>query len=125
MKRVVLQVVTPLPIDLFLCRPCEQFLELAGAGGRVHQETRGQYPQEIRHAAAELSTCVTDLRRRYGDSICIEVIDPQTLPGFILSLRHRVRRYPAFIVNGRRTSVAEPRMLEDVLRPLLAEPAVE
>jgi hypothetical protein len=124
MTQVVLQVVTPLPIDLFLCRPCEQFLDLAGAGERVHRETLGQYPQDIRLAAADLSRSVADLRRRYGDSIRIEVVDPQTLPGFILSLRHRVRRYPAFIVNGRRTSVVEPRLLEDALRPFL-EPAVE
>jgi hypothetical protein len=125
MTRVALQVVTPLPIDLFLCRPCEQFLDLAGAGAPVHQETLGQYPQDLRRVAAELSSCLAVLRKRYGESIRVEVIDPQSLAGFILSLRHRVRRYPAFIVNGHRISVVEPHLLEGALQPFLSEPAVE
>jgi hypothetical protein len=41
------------------------------------------------------------LGSRYGPRLSIKVIDPQSLPGFLKSLRHWVRRYPTFIINGR------------------------
>jgi hypothetical protein len=48
-----------------------------------------------------LSDWVLELSGRYGPDIRIRVIDPQSGVGFFKCLRHRVRRYPTFIVNGR------------------------
>jgi hypothetical protein len=49
----------------------------------------------------QLSDWVMELSGRYGPDIQIRVIDPQSGVGFFKCLRHRVRRYPTFIVNGR------------------------
>jgi hypothetical protein len=48
-----------------------------------------------------LSDWVMELSGRYGAGIQIRVIDPQSGLGFLKSLRHRVRKYPTFIVNGK------------------------
>jgi hypothetical protein len=47
-----------------------------------------------------LSDWLIDLSARYGERILIKVIDPQSLEGFFKCLRHRVRRYPTFIIKG-------------------------
>jgi len=49
----------------------------------------------------QLSDWVAELSRRYGRGIQIRVIDPQSGLGFFKCLRHRVRSYPTFIVNGK------------------------
>lgn len=42
---------------------------------------------------------VEELVERFGDDIIVHVIDPQSLRGVMKSLRHRVRRYPSFVVD--------------------------
>jgi hypothetical protein len=50
------------------------------------------------------------------------VIDPQSLAGFFLSLRHWVRKYPTFIVDGREKVVGWDQIaLEAVLQARLSE----
>lgn len=43
---------------------------------------------------------MVELINRYNHEIAIHVIDPQSLPGIFISLRYRISRYPAFIVNN-------------------------
>ena len=38
--------------------------------------------------------------RRYGDRVRIVLVDPQSLGGFWKLIRHRIRRYPTFLVDG-------------------------
>jgi len=47
-----------------------------------------------------LSSLVVELVERYKNRITIYIIDPQSLLGFYKSLRHWVRKYPTFIVDG-------------------------
>jgi len=48
----------------------------------------------------QLSTLVVELINRFEDGINVHVIDPQSLLGIFKSLRYRVRKYPAFIIDG-------------------------
>lgn len=43
---------------------------------------------------------MVELINLYNDDIVIHVIDPQSLMGIFKSLRHRVSRYPTFIIDG-------------------------
>jgi len=49
----------------------------------------------------QLSALVVELIKRFRDGIVIHVIDPQSLPGIFKSIRYRVRKYPAFIIDGK------------------------
>ena len=58
--------------------------------------------------------------RRYGEAIEIRVIDPQSALGLWKSLRHWVRKYPTFIVNGREKYTGwDKDALEEILRRTL------
>lgn len=95
------EVIAPVLTNYFHCMHCEQIFAQAGLGRRVHQEERDQYPPEFRADSERLADLLLELVDRYGDQIRIRVIDPQSLEGFWRSLRHWIRTYPTFIVNGR------------------------
>jgi hypothetical protein len=60
-----------------------------------------EYPPELLQDHIRLSDWVVELSGRYGAGIQMRVIDPQSALGFFKCLRHRVRKYPTFIVNGK------------------------
>jgi hypothetical protein len=43
---------------------------------------------------------VHEQRERHGDRIQVRVVDAASIEGVWKSLRHRLRRYPSFIVEG-------------------------
>jgi hypothetical protein len=43
--------------------------------------------------------CHPNFTKKYKENILIKVIDAQSLQGVYESIRHRVFRYPAFIIN--------------------------
>ena len=96
-----LEIITPLPTTLRPCLSCERLME-AQLGDQVHLEMLREYPPELREEAERLRLWVEDLLRRYGNELQVRLLDPQSLEGLWKCLRHRVRRYPAFIVQGRR-----------------------
>jgi hypothetical protein len=80
---------------------CEQLIDQTGIGRQMRQEELDQYPDDFKQEAARLANWLVDLADRYGDQIQIRVIDPQSPAGLFKSLRHWVREYPTFIVDGR------------------------
>ena len=99
---VLLEVLAHVPTDFFHCSHCEQLFEVAGIGAAVHREIRTDYPPEMVQQAGRLATWLQGLSTRYGDHLHIRIVPPQSLEGFLKSLRYRVRRYPAFIINRRK-----------------------
>lgn len=101
MKTISLEVIAPVLTTHFHCLHCEQIFAQAGLGQQVHQVDLDQYPPEFKEESERLADFLLGLVDRYGDRIHITVIDPQSLGGFIKSLRYWARTYPTFIVNGR------------------------
>ncbi len=76
-----------------------------------------EYPLELKEDYLFLSAWVRDLSQKYGGKILIKVIDAQSLLGFYKALRHRVFRYPAFIINKKKTYIGQDKkQLEALLR---------
>ncbi len=99
-ETVTLEVIALLPTTHFHCMHCERIFDQAGLGKKVHDVDQ-QYPPEFLEEGRRLLVWLEELSARYGPRLSIKVIDPQSLPGFFKSLRHGVRRYPTFIINGR------------------------
>ncbi|MFQ6016481.1 MAG: hypothetical protein ACE5NP_13680 [Anaerolineae bacterium] len=78
---------------------CEQIFSQAGLGKEVHTEFE-EYPEDFIEEAHRLATWMLDLADKYKERIFIRVIDPQSPLGFYKSLRHWVRKYPTFIIDG-------------------------
>ncbi len=122
MSPVTLEVIAPLISGARHCQHCQVFMEDAGIDQRVQQEELNSFPEEMWRDYARLSQMIRDLANRHGAQLRITLIDPHTPMGLWKSIRHWVRRYPAFIVNGRAKYVGwSPEAVDSLLRQSGAE----
>lgn len=101
MPTINLEVIAPLVAGLKHCRHCTPFLDDAGISERVLKDELSSVPEDVWRDYVRLSGVVRDLTARYGAALRVTLIDPRSPMGLWKSLRHWVRRYPTFIVNGR------------------------
>ena len=59
-----------------------------------------EYPPDLKEEYLKLSDWIRELTQIYKDGLIIKLIDAQSILGFYKSLRHWVRKYPTFIVEG-------------------------
>lgn len=115
MSSINLRVIAPVPAEFFHCLHCEQFFMRAGIGQQVRRSQLEEYPENFIRDTARLAEWIDDLIQRYRNHLRIQVYDPQSLQGFFLSLRYRVRTYPTFIVAGRKAYAGWNRNRLDIL----------
>ncbi len=60
-------------------------------------------PSDLKEECTKLSDWVRELSRLYKHRLFIRLIDVQSPLGIYKSLRHRIRTYPAFIVERKET----------------------
>jgi hypothetical protein len=117
-RPVLLEVLAHVPTDFLHCAHCERLFDVANLATSVHEEIQTSYPPNVLEDARRLGEWLQALLERYGDRLRIRIVDVDSPQGFLKALRHRVRRYPAFIINRRTTFVG----WEDVkLNQLLEE----
>jgi hypothetical protein len=100
-----LEVIAPTYQGLGLCSVCELFLASAEISDQAARRTLAEYPPEWQAEFQRLADWVNELAEQYGDSIRITVIDPQSPEGLFVSIRHWVRHYPTWILNGKKCVV--------------------
>jgi hypothetical protein len=111
-------VIAPLPERWGLCQVCQVVLDQTPG---VSSETPGvldEYPLEWQERFRRLADLLTWLSARYDGRVRWRVLDPRSLQGLWASIRYGVRRYPTFIVGGRRLVVetdADVAQLETLL----------
>lgn len=66
----------------------------------MHTQEINQYPEDVKAEFLRLSEWIRAARKRHGARILIRLVDPQSVGGMWKALRHRVRRYPTFFVDG-------------------------
>jgi hypothetical protein len=98
---ILLEILSLVPTTFNQCSHCETMYDQAGVGARVHAEIMQEYPPDLLQDHLRLSSWAEELAQRYRADIQIRVIAPQSGLGFFKCLRHRVRRYPTFIINGK------------------------
>jgi hypothetical protein len=100
MQPVTVEVVAPVLTGFRHCPHCETFLDGACLGDQVHTQEINEYPEEIKADYLRLSEWVHAVQKTYGAQVIVRIIDPQSLGGFWKVLRHRIRRYPTFLIDG-------------------------
>lgn len=96
-----IQVLAHAPTAFFQCRNCEVPLAHTGVGRVVRREQLDAgLPEEMLEEYAQISDWARRLAASHGGQVSVEVIDVASVRGFWKALRHRARRYPAFIVGG-------------------------
>ena len=119
---VLLRVLAYVLTDWRHCSHCERLFQAVDLGEHVRREIRASYPPDVLEQAARLAAWLQDLSLRHGERLRIRVVDPQSLEGFVLSLRYWVRRYPAFLLDGRKVIGWDPVALERLLAEQVARP---
>jgi hypothetical protein len=99
MKPILLEVVTKVITTYGHCRHCELFFKEAGLDKKFHQKEMDEYPMDLKEEYVKLSEWIRELTRLYKHRLIIKFIDVQSLLGIYKSLRHRIRKYPTFIVE--------------------------
>jgi len=100
-KPIKVEVIAYAPVAFFHCRHCELVWEPTGAGKPIHQEQlASSLPEDLKQEYQQLSDWVREMVAAYGERIAFRIVDAASLEGWWKSLRYRVRKYPAVIVDG-------------------------
>ena len=103
MRPISLEIVTRVLTTFDHCRHCEIFFDEAGLDKKFHQKKVNEYPPDLKEEFAKLYDWIRELTRLYKHRLLIRLIDAQSFLGIYKSLRHRIRKYPTFIVEGKET----------------------
>jgi hypothetical protein len=117
MTPVILEVVAPMLSSVEMsCRGCGVVMEAVGLKKEDRKACAEEYPQDWKDAVDYLAKWIGEISRLYRHRILIRVIDAQSPLGMWKQLRHRVFKFPAFIVNKKKAYVGwDRRELESVI----------
>jgi len=93
-KPILLEVIAPILDRIGLCFSCQVVLQGAGM-----DRGRDAYPDEWRQDFEATLALVKQAVAACGSGLTVRWSDPRSLRGFWLALRHRIRRYPAFVLS--------------------------
>jgi hypothetical protein len=85
------------------CKNCRLVFEEVGLKSKFHDQEINQYPDDIKEEVLRLSDWIRDLVRRYPNNVQFKIIDAMTPLGLYKMLRHRIRKFPGFIVQKSET----------------------
>ena len=106
MKPILIEVIAPMLASLELsCIRCGFVFDVAGINKNYRDVFRNEYPDDWKMALCELSEWIRELSRLYKHRVKITLIDAFSPLGLWKQIRHRVFRFPAFIVNKKKTYV--------------------
>lgn len=103
MKPVTVEIVALTPTEFFHCPHCELVWRESGMGPKIHAEQRASaLPPDLAEEYRAIGCWAEDLVARHADRVDLRVMDVLSPEGFLMVLRHRLGRYPAFVVDGHR-----------------------
>lgn len=122
MKPLTVEVITYAPTVFSHCQHCEVAFQEMGIGERLrHVEAAAALPDDLARDFQAWSDWIHGLLERHGSRVRIKVVDAASIEGVVESLRHRVGRYPAVIVDGTEKRIgADFEALDRVINDRLA-----
>jgi hypothetical protein len=123
MQPVHVTVITYAPTVFRHCQHCEVAFEGMGLGERIHRaEARDALPDDLAAEYQLVSDWIHRLIQQHGARLSIDVVDAASIEGVWQSLRHRVRRYPAVIIDRheRRAGIVDFGELDALIERALA-----
>jgi hypothetical protein len=101
MKPVSVQIIAYAPTIFYHCQHCELTFQEMGIGERLRRrEAADALPPDLAREFQAVSDWVHRLIHRHGTALRIDVLDAASIRGFLTSVRRRIGRYPAVIVDG-------------------------
>jgi len=106
MHPIRIEIVTPMLSTLDIgARGYGLVSSALGLNAKWRRAAIDEYPDDWKEATAYLTRWVNEISRFYRHRVRIHIIDAQSPIGLWKQLRHRVFRFPAFIVDRKKTYV--------------------
>jgi hypothetical protein len=101
-RPLLVEILAYAPTAFYHCTHCEIVWEQTGfsRGVRAEQLQSG-LPPDLTADYQAVSDWARGMFARHGEAVLLRVVDAASIEGFLLAARHRVRRFPAVIVDGR------------------------
>lgn len=97
---LLVEIVAYAPTAYYHCTHCEVAWREIGVSNRIHEEQmESSLPADLAQDYQTVSDWVREIFRQHCDNVVIKVIDAASPEGLLKSLRYRVHRYPAVIVD--------------------------
>ena len=97
---LLVEIIAYAPTAYYHCTHCEVAWREIGVSNRIHEEqAKSSLPEDLAQEYQAISDWVREVFRLYCDGVVVKVIDAASPEGLLKSLRYRVRRYPAVIVD--------------------------
>ena len=104
MKPVSVQVITYAPTMFSHCQHCELTFREMGIGEQNRQrEAAEALPDDLVREFQDVSDWVHALLQRHGSRVRVDLLDAASIRGVLATLRHRIRSYPAVVIDGHET----------------------
>jgi hypothetical protein len=105
------------PTEFYHCQHCEMVWDQLGVGKPIHAEQRqAALPDDLQVEYSAIAHWVEQAQARYGPRLRFKLVDAASMEGLVKSLRHRARRFPAFVLDGRERIVGfQPEQLDAAL----------
>jgi hypothetical protein len=117
MAAIRVDVIAPLPEGWGLCVTCEAFMAQADLQRRPVDRSLEAFPPDWQENFMLLSDLVERISKKFGERVLIRLYDPRSVQGMAKSLRHGIRRYPAFLIEGKtRIFGLDPAQLEQAIQ---------
>jgi hypothetical protein len=105
MKPILIEIVSRVLTSYDHCHRCAILFDEAGLQKEFNENLLEGYPQDLREECAQLSEWIRELTGLYKHRLLIRIIDAHSPAGMVKCLRHWIRKYPTFIINGKKTFV--------------------
>ena len=97
---LLVEIIAYAPTAFYHCTHCEVAWREMGVTNQIHDEqVNSSLPVELAREYQTLSDWVREIFHLYSDRILVKVIDAASPEGLLKSLRYRVRRFPAVVVD--------------------------
>jgi hypothetical protein len=101
-KPVQVEIVAYAPTAFYHCTHCEIVWDQTGFSRNVRAEQlKSGLPEDLARDYQAVSDWVRLMFSRHGQAVEVKVIDAASIEGFFKTARHRLRTFPAVIVDGR------------------------
>ncbi|RLB11990.1 MAG: hypothetical protein DRG63_12360 [Deltaproteobacteria bacterium] len=103
-------------------RGCGMVMDYVGLRSKYRNACINEYPTEWKEAVRYLSEWIKRLLSLYPYHIQVRLIDAQSPLGLWKQIRHRLFRFPAFIINHRETYIGwDTDQLEELIDSCLKQ----
>ena len=104
MKPLTVEIIAYAPTQYFHCQHCELVWDQAQIDGvkKFHADAlETSIPPEMMQEYQSLSDWIRNTVKRYSGRVAFRVVDAASAEGVWKTLRYGVRKYPAFVIEGK------------------------